>query len=49
MRALFGENVSKNERFGSCLGGGAARQQRHPLDPPVEQDYFISMFIFSDI
>ena len=31
--ALFGKNVCKNERLGSCVGGGGAGST--PLDPPM--------------
>ena len=34
-RALFGENVCKNERIGSHGGGGGGVRPARPLDPPM--------------
>ena len=38
--AIFGRNISKNERIGSCWGGGGVGLRgggcwRRPLDPPM--------------
>ena len=44
IRELVGENICKNETFGSRWGGGRCRR-RPPLDPPMECNDIFKIFL----
>ena len=41
---FFGENVCKNKRIGSHMGGGGMCQA-HPLDLPITRKVFMILFV----
>ena len=46
-QALFGENICKNERIWSCLGGGGARRKLLYVDPPLVYKAMILPYFFT--